>query len=194
MQQPAQEIDRNHRNFYNALPSTTDENNQNEQHFHQEKSYFPDLHRGEVPSNICGFSNFYMSEEGGESTHFKTQECRNNNRHQGRPPDEPPENIYGTSHTVNQEQLYEQKKGIYQPLNQIVDRLDRVQSRQIMPCIGKSGMIIPVGYYEALDGDGEYHFYPILEEEQGMQKNFNEKVKIALQVLFFNHECTENVK
>ena len=47
-------------------------------------------------------------------------------------------------------------------------------------------------HYEALDYDGEYHLYPILEEEQETQKNFNEQVRIALAIICLNQACLMN--
>ena len=87
--------------------------------------------------------------------------------------------------------VFERSQGY--PYNYLLDgdqhqstrtRFHRVQHQQTEPCIGKSGNVIPPGYYEALDDDGEYHLYPVLEEDGETQQQFNQQVGLAIQALF----------
>ena len=48
--------------------------------------------------------------------------------------------------------------------------------------MGRPGKMIPPGYYRALDDDGEYHLYPVEDEEAEDRRYLNERTGIALQV------------
>ena len=58
--------------------------------------------------------------------------------------------------------------------------------------IGKSGKVIPSGYYEALDEDGEYHLHPILEEENEAKIHLNKQMEVAMVTLCQTCGCIMN--
>ena len=67
----------------------------------------------------------------------------------------------------------------------------RGQLQQEERHIGRSGIMIPPGYYRALDDDGEYHLYPIMDERWEAQHKLNEQFGLALQAfaLFISGLC-----
>ena len=49
--------------------------------------------------------------------------------------------------------------------------------------IGRSGGSLPPGYYRVLDDDGEYHLYPVEDENWERQRQINEQFGLTLQAL-----------
>ena len=64
--------------------------------------------------------------------------------------------------------------------------------QQAKPQIGQSGKVIPAGYYEGLDDDGEYHLYPILEEGKVAQIHLNNQMGVAIVTLGQAWGCIMN--
>ena len=54
--------------------------------------------------------------------------------------------------------------------------------------IGRSGGLVPPGYYRALDDDGEYHLNPITDGRWETQHKLNEQFGLALQAFALFYE------
>ena len=72
--------------------------------------------------------------------------------------------------------LTNQKRHNCAPMNH------RSQLQQEERHIGRSGRMIPPGYYEAWEEDDKYYLYPIVDEDTEDRRYLNERTGIALQV------------
>ena len=60
--------------------------------------------------------------------------------------------------------------------------------------MGRPGKMIPPGYYRALDDNGEYHLYPVEDEEAEDRRYLNKRTGIALQVATLCMRVTSRIQ